>query len=136
MFPFCSFCYRWENTDSRGRDAGPISQNDCRIRREPPAGTGALQRLRAPAGGNAGRAGSDVGGDFDLYAGFGALAELRCEACGKKNRTIIFRNAGPEAPFREIGFEEALNRDLERRAYIRARGLESMAVRGAKRRRS
>jgi hypothetical protein len=34
-----------------------------------------------------------------------------------------------------VSTEDALNRELERRAYVRARGEESTAVRGARRRR-
>jgi len=76
------------------------------------------------------------GPDFDLYDGYSALeAELRCDRCGKKHRLIVFRDTTPRPAFGEVSFEEALNRELERRAYIRARGEESTAVRGAKRRR-
>lgn len=76
------------------------------------------------------------GPDFDLYDGFAGLeAELRCDQCGKKHRLILFRDTTPRNVFAEVGFEEALNRALERRAYIRARGDESKAVRGAGRRR-
>jgi hypothetical protein len=76
------------------------------------------------------------GGSFDLYDGYAALtAELRCDACGKKHRLIVFRDLTERDPFAEVGFEEALNGELERRAYIRARGEESGAVRGARKRR-
>ena len=75
------------------------------------------------------------GPDFDLYDGYSALeAELRCDRCGKKHRLILFRDT-TSYPMGEVSFEDALNRELERRAYIRARGEESTAVRGAKRRR-
>jgi RNase P subunit RPR2 len=77
------------------------------------------------------------GPDFDLYDGFGALtAELRCDRCGKKHRLIIFRDTTPYPNFGPVSTEDALNRELERRAYVRARGEESTAVRGARRRRS
>ncbi|MEP7239532.1 MAG: hypothetical protein ABI697_01485 [Devosia sp.] len=76
------------------------------------------------------------GSAFDLYDGYSALtAELRCDACGKKHRTIVFRDMSPREMFGDVGFEEALNRELERRAYVRARGEESGAVRRARRRR-
>ena len=76
------------------------------------------------------------GSGFDLYDGYAALeAELRCDACGKKRRLIVFRDMTPRDAFAEVSYEEALNRDLERRAYIRARGEESKAVRGPRRRR-
>ena len=75
------------------------------------------------------------GPDFDLYDGYSALeAELRCDRCGKKHRLIVFRDT-TNYPMGEVSFEDALNRGLERRAYIRARGEESTAVRGARRRR-
>lgn len=75
------------------------------------------------------------GENFDLYDGYAALvAELRCDQCGKKHRLIVYRDTTPRSAFADISYEEALNRDLERRAYIRARGEESTAVRGAKRR--
>jgi hypothetical protein len=76
------------------------------------------------------------GSTFDLYDGYSALeSELRCEECGKKHRTIVFRDRTARDLFAEVGFEEALTRELERRAYIRARGEESTAVRRAGRRR-
>lgn len=76
------------------------------------------------------------GGDFDLYDGLSGLeAELRCEMCGKKHRTVVFRDRTPRDAFAPVSYEEALNRELERRAYIRARGEESQAVRGPRRRR-
>ena len=76
------------------------------------------------------------GPDFDLYDGYSALeAELRCDRCGKKHRLIVFRDTTPRDAFAEVSSEEALTRELERRAYIRARGEESMAVRGWVRRR-
>ena len=57
------------------------------------------------------------GPEFDLYAGFAALeAELRCEICGEKHRNIIFHDA-TEYPPGDVTFEDALNRNLERRAY-------------------
>jgi len=63
------------------------------------------------------------GPDFDLYDGYaGLVSELRCEACGKKHRTILFTDTTERNPFAEVGFEEAVTRELERRAYIRARG--------------
>jgi len=75
------------------------------------------------------------GDSFDLYDGYAELeAQLRCDACGKKHRLIVFRDLTPR-PSGPVGFEEALNRELERRAYIRARGEESQAVRGPRRRR-
>lgn len=76
------------------------------------------------------------GPGFDLYDGYAALeAELRCDRCGKKHRLIVFRDTTPTPTFAEVSSEEALNRALERRAYIRARGEESMAVKGPRRRR-
>lgn len=76
------------------------------------------------------------GPDFDLYDGYAALeAELRCDRCGKKHRLIVFRDTAPTPEFAEVSYEEALNRALERRAYIRARGEESTAVKGPRRRR-
>lgn len=76
------------------------------------------------------------GPEFDLYDGYAALSsELRCEQCGKKHRTIVFHDSTQRPAFAEVGFEEALTRELERRAYIRARGEESTAVRGWVRRR-
>ena len=76
------------------------------------------------------------GAAFDLYDGYARLvAELGCPGCGRTHRTIVFRDATEYAQFGEVGFEEALNRELERRAYIRARGEESQAVRGPRRRR-
>lgn len=76
------------------------------------------------------------GDRFDLYDGYAALeSELRCDACGKKHRLIVFRDLTPRPSFGPVGFEEALNRELERRAYIRARGEESQAMRGPRRRR-
>jgi len=76
------------------------------------------------------------GPDFDLYDGYAALeAELRCDQCGKKHRLIVFTDTTPRESSGEVSFEEALNRELERRAYIRARGEESTAVQGPKRRR-
>ncbi|MEQ1933987.1 MAG: hypothetical protein ABL962_08925 [Fimbriimonadaceae bacterium] len=76
------------------------------------------------------------GGDFDLYQGFAALgAELRCEQCGKKHRLIIFRDT-TEYTTGPVSFEDAINRDLERRAYIAVRDVgKPEAVRGARRRR-
>jgi hypothetical protein len=77
------------------------------------------------------------GPDFDLYDGFAALeTELRCEACGKKHRTILFRDDTRRPQFVEISFEEALDRQLERRAYwnVRDRG-KPQPVKGAVRRR-
>jgi hypothetical protein len=76
------------------------------------------------------------GPDFDLYDGYAALvAELRCDQCGKKHRLIVFRDTTPRDAFAPVGYEEALNRELERRAYVRARGEESRVVRGWVRRR-
>ena len=76
------------------------------------------------------------GAGFDLYDGYPRLvAELRCPGCGRTHRTIVFRDATEYPQFGEVGFEAALNRALERRAYIRARGEESQAVRGPRRRR-
>lgn len=76
------------------------------------------------------------GPDFDLYDGYAALeSELRCDRCGKKHRLIVFRDTTPTPEFAKVGYEEALNRELERRAYIRARGQESTAVKGPRRRR-
>lgn len=75
------------------------------------------------------------GPDFDLYDGYAGLeAELRCDQCGKKHRLILFRDMTQRDLFAPVSYEEALNRELERRAYIRARGEESMAVKGARRR--
>lgn len=75
------------------------------------------------------------GPDFDLYDGYaGLVSELRCDQCGKKHRTIVFRDPTPRQVFEDVSYEEALNRALERRAYIRARGWESQAVKGARRR--
>ena len=76
------------------------------------------------------------GPDFDLYAGFAALeAELRCDACGKKHRTIIFRDE-TDYPIGDVSFEESVTRALERRAYwaVRDKG-KPEAVKGAGRRR-
>lgn len=77
------------------------------------------------------------GPDFDLYDGFAALeAELRCDACGKKHRTIIFRDETVRPSYGEVGFEESVTRQLERRAYwnVRDRG-KPQPVKGAYRRR-
>lgn len=77
------------------------------------------------------------GPGFDLYAGYAALeAELRCEMCGKKHRTIMFRDMSPR-PTGEVSFEDALNHQLEMRAYwqLRDRGRVEV-VRGARGRRS
>lgn len=75
------------------------------------------------------------GPDFDLYDGYAALeSELRCDRCGKKHRLIVFRDSN-HYPMGEVSFEDALNRELERRAYIRARGEELTAVKGPRRRR-
>jgi hypothetical protein len=77
-----------------------------------------------------------LGPAFDLYDGYaGLVSEIRCDQCGKKHRTIVFRDNTPRPAFADASYEEALNRELERRAYIRARGEESQAVRGPKRRR-
>jgi hypothetical protein len=76
------------------------------------------------------------GPDFDLYAGFAALeAELRCEICGQKHRTIIFHDA-TERPRGEVSFEESVNHSLELRAYwqLRDRG-KPEPVKGPRRRR-
>jgi uncharacterized Zn finger protein len=76
------------------------------------------------------------GPDFDLYDGYPALtAELRCDRCGKKHRLIVFYDSTPRDQFAPVSFEESLNRQLEHRAYVRARGEESTAVRGLPRRR-
>jgi hypothetical protein len=76
------------------------------------------------------------GPDFDLYDGYAALtAELRCDQCGKKHRLIVFLDTTPRAEFGPVSFEEALNSELERRAYVRARGEESTAVREPRQRR-
>ena len=77
-----------------------------------------------------------LGPDFDLYDGYAALtSELRCDQCGKKHRLILFNDRTPRDPFVDVGFEDAVTRELERRAYMRARGEESTAVRGWVRRR-
>ena len=61
------------------------------------------------------------GPDFDLYAGYAALgSELRCEHCGKKHRTILFQDQ-TQYPPGPVSFEDALNRALERRAYVALR---------------
>ena len=76
------------------------------------------------------------GEDFDLYDGFAALeAELRCDACGKKHRTIIFRDE-TQYPIGDVSFEDSVTRALERRAYwaVRDRG-KPQPVKGAMRRR-
>ena len=76
------------------------------------------------------------GPDFDLYAGFAALeTELRCESCGKKHRTILFRD-DTRYPLGDVSFEDALNRQLEMRAYwaVLDRG-KPQPVKGAVRRR-
>ena len=76
------------------------------------------------------------GPDFDLYGGYAALtAELRCDQCGKKHRLIVFLDTTPRENFGEVSFEDALNGELERRAYVRARGEESTATRVVRRRR-
>jgi hypothetical protein len=72
------------------------------------------------------------GGDFDLYQGFAALgAELRCESCGKKHRLIIFRDT-TEYPTGPVSFEDALNRELERRAYLAVRDVGKPQAVGAR----
>src|SRR3569833_1149203 len=69
------------------------------------------------------------GPDFDLYDGYAGLeSELRCDRCGKTHRLIVFRDTTQYPAFGEVSFEDALTCELERRAYIRARGEESMAV--------
>ncbi|MEQ1771197.1 MAG: hypothetical protein ABL879_15300 [Devosia sp.] len=75
------------------------------------------------------------GPDFDLYDGYaGLVAELRCDQCGKKHRTIVFRYPA-RTGFGEVNSEDALNSELERRAYIRVRGWETQELRGPRRRR-
>lgn len=76
------------------------------------------------------------GPDFDLYAGYAALeSELRCEHCGKKHRTILFQDQ-TRYPVGEVSFEDALNRALERRAYVALRDVgKPEAVKGPRRRR-
>jgi hypothetical protein len=76
------------------------------------------------------------GAEFDLYLGFAALgAELRCEECGKKHRLIIYRDL-TEYPSGPVSFEDALNRGLERRAYLNVRDVgKPQPVRKVRRRR-
>ena len=62
------------------------------------------------------------GPDFDLYAGYAALeAELRCDACGKKHRQILFVDDTPPGVARVMSFAEELDERVERRAYLRVR---------------
>jgi hypothetical protein len=77
------------------------------------------------------------GPDFDLYDGYAALeAELRCEACGKKHRTILFRDDTDYPAFAEVSFEESVTRQLERRAYWNVRDRDKpQPVKGPRRRR-
>jgi hypothetical protein len=77
------------------------------------------------------------GPDFDLYDGFAALeAELRCEECGKKHRTILFRGNTVYPAFTEVSFEGGLTRQLERRAYGNVRNRDKpQPVKGPRRRR-
>ncbi len=76
------------------------------------------------------------GPDFDLYAGYAALgSELRCDQCGKKHRTILFQDQ-TQYPTGPVSFEDTLDRQLERRAYVALRDVgKPQAVRGARRRR-
>jgi hypothetical protein len=76
------------------------------------------------------------GPDFDLYAGYAALeSELRCEVCGKKHRTILFQDE-THYPMGPVSFEDALNRQLERRAYWALRDAgKPQAMKGRRRRR-
>lgn len=77
------------------------------------------------------------GTDFDLYAGYVTLeAELRCDLCGKKHRTIMFRDASERDVYAKVSFEEALNDSLEMRAYWQLRDRDKPhPVRGPQRRR-
>ena len=76
------------------------------------------------------------GPDFDLYAGYAALeSELRCELCGKKHRTIVFRNLS-ERPRGDVSFEDSVTHQLEMRAYWQLRDRDKpQPVRGPRRRR-
>ena len=53
---------------------------------------------------------------------------------GKTHRLIVFTDT-PRDQFTPVSLEESLNRQLEHRAYVRARGEESTAVQGGGRRR-
>lgn len=77
------------------------------------------------------------GADFDLYAGYAALvSELRCEACGKKHRTVLFQDQTQYPAMTDVSFEDALNRQLEMRAYWALRDAgKPQPVRAARRRR-
>jgi hypothetical protein len=62
-------------------------------------------------------------------------APSSAESGGKKRRLIIFRDT-TEYPTGPVSFEDALNRELERRAYLAVRDVgKPQAVRGARRRR-
>ena len=75
------------------------------------------------------------GPDFDLYDGYaGRESELRCDRCGKTHQQNKNHDTTPNPTKDEKNNEKALNRELERRAYIRARGEESMAGKGPRRR--
>lgn len=61
------------------------------------------------------------GPDFDLYAGYSILiATLRCDACGKKHREVLFQDERPGA-VGEVGFAEELDERAERRMYVKVR---------------
>jgi hypothetical protein len=82
-----------------------VACSDCRRRRKAP--NDVLEALFGP--------------DFDLYAGYAALkSELRCDACGKKHREILFQDETP-VMFGEVGFAEEMDERVERAAYLRLR---------------
>ncbi|RYE08103.1 MAG: hypothetical protein EOP22_14965 [Hyphomicrobiales bacterium] len=61
------------------------------------------------------------GADFDLYAGYSILvATLRCDACGKKHREVLFQDERPAA-VGTVGFAEEMDARVERAAYLRMR---------------
>lgn len=63
----------------------------------------------------------EFGPDFDIYDGFQELrAQLRCEQCGKSHRVIDVVDSSRRA-FEDVGFDEAVNRQLEFNALARAR---------------
>ena len=54
----------------------------------------------------------------------GGGSELRCEENGKKHRTILFQDQ-TRYPLGPVTFEDSLNRELERRAYVALRDAAS-----------